>query len=148
MSYKDWFRAHNDSGDRRIFIYISRPSSLNSSQRIADTDKSACRYIEELKETISELEEYRKDLAERYAALEVMPYRRVLSIIRKRAYKGNVTFTVKIKKIYSDCTQLDELSETFTGKEKKAALARFEELAKAYPGIETVKDLEKKNWEK
>ena len=148
MSYKDWFRSYNDSGDRRIFIYIHRPSSLNSSQRIADADKSACRYIEELKETISELEEYRKDLAERYAALEVMPYRRVLSIIRKRAYKGNVTFTVEIKKIYSDCTQIDELSETFTGKEKKAALARFEELAKAYPGIETVKDLEKKNWEK
>ena len=39
-------------------------------------------------------------------------------------------------------------TEVFPGKERHAAIKRFEEIKKARPGIEAVKDIERKSWER
>jgi len=49
---------------------------------------------------------------------------------------------------YEDGTEIQELNEHYTGKQRREALARFEELRKQRPGIELVKDIEKRSWEK
>lgn len=54
-------------------------------------------------------------------------------------------------KYHPDCggsTEIQELNEHYTGKQRREALARFEELRKQRPGIELVKDIEKRSWEK
>ena len=45
-------------------------------------------------------------------------------------------------------TSVETETETFPGKERRAALARFAELKKQYPGIVAEMDIEKKSWER
>lgn len=55
---------------------------------------------------------------------------------------------ITLTKTLDDGTQVKELSETYTGKERRQAIARFEALKKERPGIEAIKDIEKKAWER
>lgn len=55
---------------------------------------------------------------------------------------------MQIIRTYEDGTTETVLHEHFTGKERRAAFARFEELKRQRPGIETLQDTEKKPWEK
>lgn len=45
-------------------------------------------------------------------------------------------------------TKVETATETFPGKERRAAIKRFEELKKERPGIDYIKDIEKKSWER
>ena len=42
---------------------------------------------------------------------------------------------------------MQELAETYQGKQRRKALARFEELKRQRPGIEIMKGIEKRSWE-
>lgn len=44
--------------------------------------------------------------------------------------------------------KVETATETFPGKERHAAIKRFEELKKERPGIEYIKDIERKSWER
>ena len=48
----------------------------------------------------------------------------------------------------SPSTEVKELNEHYTGKQRREALARFEELRKQRPGIELVKDIQRRSWER
>ena len=50
--------------------------------------------------------------------------------------------------VYEDGTRVETKSDTFPGTERRAALARFAELKKQFPGITAEMDIEKKSWEK
>ena len=47
-----------------------------------------------------------------------------------------------------DGTEIKELREKYSGKDRRKAFARFEEIQKQRPGIEAIKDIEKRSWEK
>ena len=49
---------------------------------------------------------------------------------------------------YNDGTVVETETEKFPGKERRAALARFVELKKQYPGIVAEMDIDKKAWER
>ena len=49
---------------------------------------------------------------------------------------------------YDNGTSVETGTEAFPGKERRAALVRFTELKKRYPGITAEMDIEKKSWEK
>ena len=51
-------------------------------------------------------------------------------------------------KTYEDGSRVKELNEFYPGKERRKAISRFEELKKQFPGIESVVDIDKRQWEK
>lgn len=152
MSYKETiFRRYGSpSTEGRVEIrdYLLLPEKLTEKE-IQRYDESAARTIAECEAVIQDLKEYRRDLAARYAQLTTAPYKLRLEIERDPHWRGKcVDYYVRIIKTYEDGTEIQELNEHYTGKQRREALARFEELRKQRPGIELVKDIEKRSWEK
>ena len=134
--------------DIRISGYLTRPDYLDTFDRIKHQDETAARIIADCKRLVSQLIEYRQDLAARYSALATMPSRESIELQRYRGYHGGVTYYIRFWTQYDDGTRVETATETFSGKDRHKAIARFEELKKQRPGIEAVKDIEKRHWEK
>ena len=151
MSYEPLFQRYGSpSREAEINIrgYLVKPDKLTQ-ERIRGNDESAARLIERCEEVIAALKEYRQALAARYAELDAAPYSIRLELERKPSYSGSgVLYYVRIVRAYQDGTEVQELAETYQGKQRREALARFEELKKQRPGIEIVKDIERRSWEK
>lgn len=151
MSYDSLFQRYGSpstEAEIRITGYLLHPSKLTA-DRIPWNDESAARIISQCESTIAALKEYRQALAERYAALQTAAYKLRLELKREAGWRGKgVDYYVTIYKTYEDGTEVMELNEHYKGAERRQALARFEELKKQRPGIETVKDIERRSWER
>lgn len=147
MAYQDWFGSWH-SGEIQLRGYFRPPEKLNGSE-IPGLDRSAARLQEEARRLLADLAEYRQALVERYAYLETAPYTLRLKLERSPAWGSRgVTFELTLSRIYEDGTQVKELRETYPGKQRREAIARFEAMKKSRPGIEAAKDIEKRSWEK
>lgn len=150
MPMEDLFRrCGTASGDAeiRLTAYLARPDTLTA-DRIAWHDHSAAETISRCQTLIADLTEYRQALAERYAALAVMPYRSRLELRRVPLISGKIRYDVRIVREYEDGTTIKEIEEIFPGKERAKAFARFSALGRERPGIETVKDIARRPWER
>ena len=151
MSYETLFQRYGSQStdaEIRITAYLIRPDKLTA-DRIPWNDEQAARLISGCESLIASLKEYRQALAARYAELESAPYALRLELERKPSYNGSgVLYYVRIVREYQDGTEVQELAETYQGKQRREALARFEELKKQRPGIEIMKDIEKRSWER
>ena len=151
MSYETLFQRYGSpstEAEIRITAYLIRPDKLTA-DRIPWNDEQAARLISGCESLIASLKEYRQALAERYAMLQTAPYKLRLELERKPSYNGSgVLYYVRIIREYQDGTEVQELAETYQGKQRREALARFEELKKQRPGIEIMKDIEKRSWER
>lgn len=150
MSYLDLFQRYGsppNEGRVEIRGYLLKPGTLEKPENVAHYDEYAARLIEEAEEAIECLRDYRQALAARYAQLETMPYHLRLELER---YPRDhyITYYVRMFKVYEDGTEAQTLHETYPGKQRRDALARFEELKKKHPGIETIKDIERRSWER
>lgn len=150
MALEDLFRRYrtaSEDAEIRLTAYLARPDTLTA-DRIARHDRSAAEMISRCKGLISDLTEYRNALAERYAALAVMPYRTRLELHRVPLISGKIRYDVFVIREYEDGTKVKEMEEIFSGKERAKALERFHELRRERPGIETVKDIARRPWER
>lgn len=151
MSYNDLFQRYgrpSREADIRLSGWLLRPEDLTA-EKIAGYDQSAARLIAEAQTLIDQLSEYRQALAARYATLATAAYRDRLELTRRRAWRNDpVYYDVRIIRTYEDGTTETTLSETYPGKQRREALARFDTLRKQRPGIETLKDTAPKAWEK
>ena len=151
MSYETLFQRYGSpstDAEIRITAYLIRPDKLTA-DRIPWNDEQAARLISGCESLIASLKEYRQALAERYAMLQTAPYKLRLELERKPSYNGSgVLYYVRIIRECQDGTEVQELAETYQGKQRREALARFEELKKQRPGIEIMKDIEKRSWER
>ena len=78
-----------------------------------------------------------------------MPYTYSLELTRYHGWRGsNITYTVRIIRVYEDKSTAEELREIYPGKERSKAIARYKELAKSHPGITCHMDIEKSRWER
>lgn len=134
--------------DIRISGYLTRPDYLDTFDRIKHQDETAARIIADCKRLVSQLIEYRQDLAARYSALATMPSRESIELQRYRGYHGGVTYYIRFWTQYDDGTRVETATEIYSGKDRHKAIARFEELKKQRPGIEAIKDIEKRSWER
>lgn len=151
MSCKDLFTRYGSphtEADIRITGYLLRPDRLNNAKDIGWNDNTASRLIADCERLIESLKEYRQDLAKRYNELETMTYFERLTIERDPSRYGGITYYVRILRKYEDGTEIQVSSERFEGKERHKALKRYEDIKKQRPGIEAVKDIEKRYWEK
>lgn len=131
-----------------LSIYLSRPDTLTQ-EKVAYYDNRAAEYIQYAQTLIDNLTEYRQALAARYNQLETAAYRYELKIERQPPSSyAKVKYFVTLDKIYDDGTRITEINERYEGKQRREALARFEELKKQRPGIEAIMDIEKRHWER
>lgn len=141
--------SHNLEFKPTHYIYHVHPNRHNTLKEVLNADQRAARDIEELQNTIDRLKELRAALADRYNELSVMPYSLTLELTRYKGWRGHcVTYTVRIFRTYEDKSESVELRETFDGKNRHKAIARYKELAKTHPGINCKMDIEKAQWEK
>lgn len=141
--------CHKPEYRRDIYIYLTHPGMTTDPDRLQRDDKCAAEKIKDLQSAIDDLQEYRAALSLRYNELTTQPYTLKLSLTRHRSYRdSHTTYTVKITRTYADTTSHDQLIETYPGKERHTAIARYHELLKSHPGIESEMDIEKRAWEK
>ena len=151
MSYADLFQrygAPSKDAEIRILYYLQRPETLDTFDRIKHYDERAAQLVSQCKTLIEYMSEYRQDLAARYNQLATMPSRRRLKIERYINYDNKKFYYIRHFTDYDDGTSVETETETFPGKDRRAALARFAELKKQYPGIVAEMDIDKKSWEK
>ena len=151
MSYHDLLMRYGTEADgveTRIYIYAQAPKKLTTTKEVVYRDGNAAQDIKRLEKLIADLKDYRQALAARYAQLETMSYTDRLEIERYPTSYAGIKFYVRIVRSYEDGTTENILHETYTGKDRRAAINRFEELKKQRPGIEAVKDLERRSWER
>ena len=148
VSIQELFKNRSDQ-DLTLRCYLIDPRKKTEAKDLLYWDQYAARDIEAAENLIQTLREYRQAIADRCAQLATMPYNIRLELIRQASWYGKgVTYHIAITKTFEDGTSVDELREHCPGKERHKALARFEELKKQRPGIETYKDIEKSKWER
>ena len=147
MAYRDWFDSYQ-RGEVVLRGYLRPPEELTA-ESVMGMDRSAADLQRRAQALIDNLAEYRQALAARYAELSVMPYRLRLELERVPNWgSGRVKYFVRLTRVYEDGTKVKEIDETYPGKQRGEALARFEALRKERPGIEAVKDIARKGWER
>lgn len=152
MSYQDWFDPesprYDSHKDFTYYVHVQDPASLLLDD-VARRDSMAAQDIEEARQLITDLTEYRRALAARYAQLATMPYTLRLELTREvRYYQNKKWYWLRIVRRYEDGTQAKELEERYPGPERHKAFARFRQLQKERPGIEVYQDTDKGKWEK
>ena len=151
MTYKEFFggwHCRDGYANHTLYVNCYRPDKLSTVAEILQNNERASRTIAELESYITALREYQQELAKRAAQIETMGYKLLLKLERYKRYQGGVEYYITLIKTLDDGTQITELSETYTGKERRQAIARFEVLKKQRPGLEAIKDIEKKAWER
>ena len=151
MSYTDLFRRYGSpskDAEIRILYYLRRPEALDTFDRIKHNDGQAAQIVAQCKKLIEDMSEYRQALAARYSQLATMPSMPRIRLERYVKYDGHKFYYLRHFTDYADGTRVETETETFPGKERRAALARFSDLKKQYPGIVADMDIDKKSWEK
>ncbi len=148
---EDLFRRFGDHSDLTMTFYYPKASHIKELNQIKYYDNKAVEDIQRLKNLTDLLEQYRTDLYKRAQQFLTSDYKMRLSLVREvQTWTNKKIYRIEVCKIYDVPNAKPEtlISETFAGPERHKAFARFEELKKLYPNIETVKDTDKKFWEK
>lgn len=142
---------HSHECEIQMHFYLIYADKLDSLDRVLYYDRNAAEKIRELESTIAVLKEYRQSLFERSQVITAANYHLRLSLTREvHYYQNKKYYLVEIVKVFdrADIAPETVLSERYEGTERHKAIKRFEELRKSHPGIETEKDIAKKQWEK
>lgn len=152
MTYKEElftrYGSPSKEAEIKIWGYLKHPDTCSSFDGIRHNDGEAARLIADCKRLVTQLAEYRQDLAARYNALATMPSKDSVVIRRYRKRNDTTVYYIRYFTEYEDGTKVETATETFPGKERHAALKRFAQLKKERPGLEYVMDIEKKSWER
>ena len=141
-----------NEANETIYLYFTRADKIDSLTRVQDNDSRASQKISELLEIAELLKKYRKTLYDRAQEFLTAGYAMQLKITREiDCWKDNKKFyKIKVLKIpdLPNAAPVTVLEEIYNGKERHTALKRFESLKKLYPNIETIKDIDKRSYEK
>ena len=150
---ENFFQYTDSSGLANVHAYsayIKKPDKIKSLSEVQEYDKKAAAEIEYLKAKIELMSIYRAELFNRFQEINAANFHLRIRIDRQRRYYENkVFYYITIENIpdRADVAPLEVLSECYNGKERHTALKRFDELCKQYPHAETIKKIEKSQWE-
>ena len=140
MSYREElftrFGSPSKEAEVKIYGWLTVPENSRSFEEVRRQDDEAARLIEECEDMITQLREYRQDLAKRYNDLATKLSKESIELQRYKSYHGNLEFYIRHWTTYSDGTKAETETERFSGKERHKAIKRFAELQKQFPGIE------------
>ena len=143
--FRRWGGVHKEA-EIRISGYLIRPDCLTC-EHIRWNDETAERIITDCEKVAEELRGYRQALAARYAELSAMAYSLRLDLIRYRRYKGDVTYYLRLVRVYADSHEETQEETIYPGSERHKALKAYREALKARPGIATKLEIGKAAWE-
>lgn len=144
-----------DTAEERCFFetWMLHPDKIETMERLRVSDKEAERAIKDAERSIEKLKEYRRMLYDRAQKLDRAEKRKLVEIIKEKT-DGKISYTVSVYDVAQDGTRhgyeagwyhmkvtgsMKELSRTvYGGKERRKALADFEQLLKEYPGAMTI----------
>ena len=146
------YGSPSTEANETFHFYYTRADHVKSIEQVKFYDKKAAEDIQGLLNFAECLKEYRKTLYDRAQEFLTAGYAMQLKITRNiDCWKGNKKFyVIEVLKIFDlpNAEPVSVLKETYEGKERHTALKRFEQLKKLYPNIETIKNIEKRSWEK
>ncbi len=116
-------------------------------KRLAQLDEYAQKDIQDCLDIIEAVKEYRQDLAAYVQNLLQIQPTLELRLVREAHWQGKKFYNVGVYEIYPQ-GEKQVIFHRFKGTERKQAFELFEQLQKQYPGIITVKDIEKRSWER
>lgn len=136
--------------DLTIYIHLHPYENEARIGELMTMDQWVARDIQRLEETIVKLKEHRKALYEHTQQLQELGNHLQLKLKRERRYDHKVHYYLTVKRIYPANERMynDIINEHYDGSDRHAAIKRYEQLKKEYPGIEAIKDIEKGRWEK
>lgn len=129
------------------YHYLNRPDNVKSIEEVAELDKDAVRIIAECQTLIEQMIAYRQDLTLRYGELSTMNNHTVVKLQRLHGY-GGISYYIRFAIVYEDGTETETACESFAGKERHKAIARFKELKSLHKNYEFVEDIAKGAWER
>lgn len=142
----------SDEMNETLRFYYTRADHVKSLDKVQYYDKEAEEDIKDLLNFAEVLKEYRRTFYDRAQEFLTADYAMQLKITRNiDRWKDNKKFyVIEVLKIFDlpNAEPVKVLEETYEGKERHTALKRFEQLKKLYPNIETIKDIDKRSWEK
>lgn len=136
--YTDLFQRYgspSNDAEIRFNTYFRAPEVLTTFDSVAHYDGQAAQLIARCQKLIEDMSEYRQALAARYNALATMPSKPRIRLERYVKYDGHKIYYIRRYTDYTDGTSVETQTETFAGQERRAALARFAELKKQFPGV-------------
>lgn len=140
MSYReDLFTRYGSpskEAEIRILQWLYAPETCRSFEDVRRQDDKAARLIADCEHLITQLREYRQDLAKRYNDLATMPSKQSIELQRYVNYDGKVFYFIRHYTVYADGTKYETETKNFTGKDRHEAIKLFAELQKQHPGIE------------
>ena len=117
---------------------------VSNIKTLQDDDRRAADYIKQNEENIATLKEYRRQLFDHVQKIVSSPEKLTLEIWRHANYKDNIFYDVTLKNTIAGIKNPQTIiSESYKGKQRFEAMARFKELQKQYPQAEAI-DLSKK----
>ena len=136
--------------DLTIYIHLHPYENEARISELKNMDQWVARDIQRLEETIIKMKEHRKALYEHTQRLQELDNHLQLKLKRERRYDNKVHYYVTVKRIYPANERMynDIINEHYDGSDRSKAIKRYEQLKKEYPGIESIKDIEKGRWEK
>ena len=105
------------------------------------------RTLKELEELRQWLKEYQLQLAEQYNKLATSGIHTRITLQREKRWKEKVFYFIRIEEVYSNGAIKQVSCDRFEGTERHIAISKFNELCKANPHWEQVKDIKKPKWE-
>lgn len=122
------------SGEIKLgYSYLYRPDIIERQDDIKHYDANAARTIAECEALITQLKDYRQDLAIRYGELEVMSYKHEYKLVRYVSYDNSVSYYLRDTLVYEDGTRDERAFKKYAGKERHAAIKAFKQLQHDHP---------------
>ena len=137
----------NKYGNTTVYINTYDPKEFADPSALLRCDDWAQRDIKMLETLIEELKQYRKELYDRQQELVTTSYKTEIKLKREKRYNGKVNYFLTIARIFEDGTTQFVDNRRFEGTARHTAITQYEELCKAYPCAEHIKDIEKGKWE-
>lgn len=124
--------------------YCYQFKQISNIKTLQSYDRMAAGYIKQCEENIATLKEYREQLFDHVQKIVSSPEKLTLEIWRHSNYKDNIFYDVTLKNTIDEIKNPQTIiSESYKGKQRFEAMARFKELQKQYPQAEAI-DLSKK----
>lgn len=142
---------YNPQGERsvHIWVYFSDPRRKSDVQHLRTNDNIAAKEIERLQGLIEDLEQYRRDMAERAAYLiSTQPVKSAELKRRRDAWSKKVYYDFTEWDTYPDGTRQRVSVKTYDGTDRHKAIADVKEYQRTHTGITVTIDIAKGKFER
>lgn len=151
MKYEDFYSRYGhptDTFSHEAHLFGYRPGAIYELDELQREDQRSAGMIVELEGLVSCLKQHRQAIAARYQELATAPTVPVVELKRTNSSYHGIQYTLTESRQYLDGHRAEVTRQVFPGKERSKAIAAYNAIVKAHPGITAEMDIAKGRWEK